>query len=313
MNFYYDQNKNELYLTSNRNGSTILLEIAGVCENLTSISLSKALEYLKSDPDAPIHCAFRDPYVRFASGLEVQFFNVTGIVMPPPPKNYSEIAYLKTIIGQYKTMLRYVVTNSQTTSSFYHYLRLPYHLYDTHLDHWLWPSVFFGAYGYNVKLVPMYDFSKLLLENFPKAKSLIKKRERLTSFDTVKQSCIPLMDAFREIMIDNFEWSAGHENGNPDMLITWDKWMNVEQEIFLTYKSNHHLFKPIKMYNKLLDKMINDPFYISDIESPKCAAMNLLVDSIHDFKPHNFRLKKMTDSFRNAKAGWSSFIRKEHY
>jgi len=313
MNFYYDQIKGELYLTSNRNGSTILSEVAGEYKNLSTVPLPTVFEYLESDPTTPIYCAFRDPYVRFVSGLEVQFFNITGIIMPnSPPKTSSEIEHLKTIIDQYKVMLRYVVTNSQTTGTFYEYPRMPYHLYDTHLDHWLWPSVFLGAYGYNVKLVPMHDFSKLLLENFPQAEYLIKKRERPDSFDRVKQSCIPLMDAYKEIMIEQFEWNPAHQRRNPDMLVTWDKWMNVEQEIFINYKLNHNLSKPTDMYKNLLDKILNDPFYVSDIESPKCMAMNSLIENIPDAKIRNNRIKRMTDSFHKAKQGLSSFIRKEY-
>lgn len=281
MNFYFDTNNNNFYCVSNRNGSTILKEISAAYPSLKVVADDEIFEILKQDFSRPIYIPFRDPVVRFRSGLSVNFFNRTGTVLDQADEKELE---------SYAQSIKYLRSALHYTGTYYSsYPNEFYHLFDSHIDHWLWVAMIIGVYNYNVKLLPMYDLSKHLMTAFPKASSLIKSRSRTDSFDKSKVVYEKIWGYYKSVMIDDVELKDYQPQAylkKPEISYTFDNWMRFESELFTNYKNFHASLNLRNLFVRLSKKAFEDPFYLTDSLSPKmhtiCGRLLPILHKIHE-------------------------------
>ena len=282
MIFYFDTIKDNFYCVSNRNGSTILKEISVKYPSLKLVSNNEIFENLKQNSSRPIYIPFRDPIVRFRSGLSVNLFNRTGLIL-------NETAGDKEL-KNYANSIKYLRSSLHYTGTYYSsYPNEFYHLFDSHLDHWLWVAMIIGVYGYNVRLIPMYDLSNHLITNFPQANSIIKNRTRSDSFNKSTPAYDKIWNYYKEVMVDNIELSQYHPKAyitKPEVPYIFDNWMRFETELFNNYKNFHSDTNLRNLFLKLSRKAFEDPFYFTDSLSPKmhtiCGTLLPILHDIHD-------------------------------
>lgn len=281
MNFYFDTKNNNFYCVSNRNGSTILKEISDKYPSLKLVADDEIFEILKQDFSRPIYIPFRDPVVRFRSGLSVNFFNRTGIVLDQADEKELE---------SYAQSIKYLRSSLHYTGTYYSsYPNEFYHLFDSHIDHWLWVAMIIGAYNYNVKLIPMYNLSNHLMTAFPQASPLIKSRSRSDSFDKSKSDYDKIWEYYKSVMITNVELKNYQPQSylkNPEISYTFDNWMRFESELFINYKNFHANLNLRNLFVRLSKKAFEDPFYLTDSLSPKmhtiCGRLLPILHNIHE-------------------------------
>lgn len=291
MEFYFDTRQKSLYTTSNRNGSTIMKDISAVVPTLCLLHLDEVFELLQQDILIPIYIPFRDPEIRFRSGLSVNFFNLTGKVLD----DYTDVE-------PWANKVKYLRDTLHDTGTYYSAVpNETYHLFDTHLDHWLWVAMIMGTYGYNVKLLPMYDLTEHLRKNFPDAEKLINNRARSNSFDKSTPLYEKIWGYYKKVMIDEVqlrEYKPAHLN-KPEPLYTFDDWMSMEVELFNNYKKFYKERNLRNMFTKMSRRAFEHPFYFSDVLSPRMKTIcGTLLPKLHRYHKPLLNYGDMQDLFR---------------
>jgi len=259
---FYDTVTTDFYYTTNRLGSTLLYEISKEDSSLQHIIHPPQLIKHVNDKrtNNRIIFPFRDPIARFKSGLNVNMFNRTTL-------DFKFEGIHPTSLWHYKYMLlsldNILADNTSVLSYIY---RRPFHLFDKHTDHWLMIPLIYMVYNYNVKLLPLYDLSKVLKDRFPSSAELILKRERADSFNTPLPKYEKIWQVYKEVFIDHEP--LGYENIPNESKITWQKWMASEKEIFdmiMKYLNTNNLNHGA---HKMVNKILNTGQYLHDYRSP---------------------------------------------
>lgn len=259
MDFFIDTCDQNLYITTKRNGSTLLSEISSVSSRLRSVDLQEAIGLLNKN--TKIYAPIRDPITRFKSGLSVNLYNRTS--------NQFNIID-DTAVNLYKQMLIYFDNSIVETGKLISiYPSRPYHLYDPHCDHWLGTLLLFSGLGFNLEPVPMNKLSEHLLQRFPEGSDYIKKRERTDSFNKTKPDYEKLYETYKEIFIDKTLSDT----------MTFDQWMHVELEIFdllMSYTDKELNEQSFLLLNSILDRKV----YYNDLYSPNTHTMFIILQEL---------------------------------
>lgn len=279
--FYYNNQENFFYFVTHRNGSTIIQEISGVYPSvITPMTMTECFTFLKQNPNTPIIIPFREPETRFKSGLMINFNRDVS-------DDHSIEELLKLNYGEtYKSKIQYMDVmyhNTFLSGVARGYRRRPYHLLDIHLDHSLWMPLFLIAYGFNVKLIALSDFSIHLKPLYPLAISFIKARERSNSSTTNRPLALKLWEIYKSVYLNPTLpiYFKDSEERYSMRTLSWKKWMQPEKEIykiFHVYKNSENL----QTFSvKLLNKLIEDKVYFTDVFSIAMRNQMHFLQNLH--------------------------------
>lgn len=276
MDYFLDNREQAIYVTTKRNGSTLLSEICSISENLESIELATLTNILAKNKNIKIYAPIRDPYTRFKSGLSVNLYNRSNGV-------YDKID--DESLTLFKHMITYFNVSVLDTGKLLSvYPSIPFHLYDLHCDHWLGTLMIFSSLNYDLVTIPMYEFSKHLLDRFPESIDYIKNRERTGSFDSPKIEYEKLYEVYKEVI---------------DMTL-FEQWMNPEVEIFnilMSYTGTELNDRSADCLNKLLNKKI----YFNDLYSPNTHTMFTIVQELSSRGLSTNRLDQFLELYQTIK------------
>lgn len=260
MNLFLDTNENSLYVTTKRNGSTLMTEISTVAPNLQSINLETFADLLVTDKNIKIYAPVRDPIVRFKSGLAVNLYNRSGHL------NVID----NTTLNLYKHMLMYfdngIIEPGKLLTV---YPNRPFHLYDSHCDHWLGTLMLLPCLGSNLVVIPMNKFSEHLKHKFSEGTEFISNRERPDSFNNTKPDYEKLWEVYKKVFVD-----VKLEN-----TLSYEQWMEPEIKIFkilTAYKDDMLKIKSELLFNDLLDRKL----YFNDLYSPNTHTMFTIINEL---------------------------------
>lgn len=277
MIFYHDTKENSLYLTTLKNGSTLLGEISDRNKHLRYVEPDEATSIAHSG--SIIYTPFRHPFPRFVSGLSVNFFNQTD--------GFEDVGITNNFLNEdsvrtYKNLIRYLDRTTVTLGNMHgsYYFR-PYHLYDLHLDHWLYVPMTLLLYNFNVKFIPLFEFTNHVKEKFSNINDLVSVRERKNSFDKINKEYTSLWEAYKSIMIENPPGGIKVKNTNH---ISFDEWMKPEIEIFNLL--NTHLNTPNLNFaaHKAFNRISMQGDYFVDVWSPRITNLYYMLKDIHRYK-----------------------------
>jgi len=294
--YYYKPDEDAYYITTTKNGSTLLHEIAETDNRLKPIDLHSCLASAHKN-DSVIRIPFRNPKPRFISGLSVNLFNNTNgrfaVDLQGATATFTLSVHYNNFVNFFKNSINNL--NSFAPGKI---ISPPYHLFDSHLDHWLCIPLLLILCDYKVELIPMHDFTNHLTERFPDCASIVKARERKNSFDVVNGELLPLWEAYKHVMIDTSTYSY-----------SWEEWMSPELEIFNVLSSNYDKDTVKSTFEKLWNQQIyfNEPF------SPRCNNMYNFLSVIRQIQQpiptlthffNNYQsIYKSIDLFRNNQIG----------
>ncbi len=276
---YFDPKEKSLYFPSNRNGSSLIDNICHSYNLLQELSTYDALALANDDPNIKIYIPFRDPIVRFKSGLNVNFFRMA-------PKNIlksraSVREWLPTSYGrQYASHITYLrdLYSKLIEPVYDPYSEIcPYHLYDVHLDHSLYRPLILLLHDYNVQLIPMNKLSEHLAARFIEATPIIGAN-RANTFSANNEVSELLWKMYKEIFVDTIEIPQNQKQ------ITWKLWMDQEVHIFKSFCT--YMDTPNMTYcaNKLLKNIYKNGFYFSDRNSMVYKGTSFLLNEIQQHK-----------------------------
>jgi hypothetical protein len=276
---YFDPKEKSLYFPSNRNGSSLIDNICHSYNLLQELSLYDALAIANEDPNIKIYIPFRDPIVRFKSGLTVNFFRMApenilesgSSIRELLPTSYS---------SQYASHITYLrdLYSKNIEPVYDPYFEIcPYHLYDVHLDHSLYRPLILLLHDYNVQLVPMNKLSEHLAERFVEATPILGVN-RANTFSANNEISKLLWEIYKEIFVDTIEILQNQKQ------ITWKLWMDQEVHIFKTFCT--YIDTPNMTYcaNKLLKNIYKNGFYFSDRNSMVYKGTSSLLNEIQQHK-----------------------------
>lgn len=258
--YFIDKEQNIAWLSSHRNGSNTLQRVAEDVPNLIAVEMNEFFRFVDTDTTIPIFVIFRDPEVRFKSGLPFAMSNRTGVL---PESDYPTYYRFRTMLSSFNSL------SDTHLKAMFPSLQI-YHLFDSHTDHTLWAPALLACFGYNVRLIPMYDYTKILIDKYPQTiKSQYHYSRHLSrpdSFDKTLNKHDILWDIYKEVIIkDN----------------TFYDWMKLEKEIFQIYKNTHEQKDIKEISNNVIQLILEDPFYLTDIHSPKVCMINIFLNYLH--------------------------------
>lgn len=280
-----DKKNKAVYMTGLRNGSTLMDEIQ---HRVGSDRLEyfqwpeDVVEMMTKDRSYKIYMPFRHPMVRFKSALTVNMHNRCGFDVSSNLFPNSEDYKL------YKGMLTYLDSSIGNDHNLFNTLySRPFHLFDTHTDHLLYKPLIYLAYGYDLHLIPFYDFSNHLYKNFPEAKDIIERRGRSDSFDVSQPKHEKVWNIYKEVFIDKtpefFQYKPKGEE-----LKTFDLWMKPELEIFNLFVENYLRLNQLKTKCRgLIKHFVETKQYFNDPYSPKTMELGTIIPIIETFVKPN--------------------------
>lgn len=311
MDTIYNHNLKFFYFTSPRNGSSVVKDIATRYPEIKDVGTAKAFSILDAEPYTPIYIPFRDPEVRFKSGLAVNLYRdlhkYQDLMEKGPGKLITE-GYG----AVYKHKLEYIDNIASNNMPYISgasrgFLRRPFHLFDDHVDHSLRIPFTLILYGYNVKLVYLEDWSSHLKTLYPNAIDLITSRERIKSSTTNNPDVYPLWSIYKSIFVDQKTVPRPPELKIEESYslktLTWDRWMAPEKKIYKIlrqYKDSDNL-KEICF--RIFKEIINDKVYFTDSFSPSFNKLFTLINFIHNSKesiPEFFYMLQEIHNFRTS-------------
>ena len=276
---YFDPKEKSLYFPSNRNGSSLIDEICHSYNLLQELSLYDALALANDDPNIKIYIPFRDPIVRFKSGLTVNFFRMAPeniLQSGSSVREWFPTSYGKQYISHI-TYLRDLYSKSIGPVYDPYFEICPYHLYDVHLDHSLYRPLILLLHDYNVQLIPMNKLSEHLAERFVEATPIIGAN-RANTFSANNEDSELLWKMYKEIFVDTIEIPQNQKQ------ITWKFWMDQEVHIFKTFCTYMNTPNITYCANKLLKNIYKKGFYFSDRNSMVYKGTSLLLSDIQQHK-----------------------------
>jgi hypothetical protein len=292
MDFFIDKQEPALYVTTKRNGSTLMAEISSVSTHLQRIEIAELAEVLSKEKHIPIYSPIRDPLTRFKSGLSVNLFNRSDF-------KFNKVT--DTSLELFKHMLIYfddcIGESGKLLST---YPVRPFHLYDPHCDHWLGSLMLFGALGFNLQVVPMNKFSQHLESRFPQGVEFIKNRERPDSFNNTKEDYEKLWEIYKEVFIERVPDHIQCMKENNEKIITFNEWMNPEIDIFNMLMQNKETAMH-QLSNHYLDLFLDKKIYFNDLYSPNIQDMSIVLEELAEHKLLTRRLYKILALYRDVK------------
>lgn len=300
---FHDLKDEKIYYTTNRLGSSLLLDISERDNKFVLINPSDLPKIVaKNNRKTEIIFPFREPIARFKSGLSVNLYNRTDFTKKI--LDYESALNNSLILDQYRYMLM-ILDNTAADNS--HFLaanyKRPYHLYDMHTDHWLYMPMLFMVYNYNVKLLPLYELSKHLAARFPNCIDLIQKRERKNSFNETDPLYENIWKIYKEVFIDRIPINYENVTREDNRGKTWQEWMDPEIEIFNTFvkylNTPNLTYAAHKLANKFLDKLI----YFDDPFSTISWNIHNTIRDIQRYNPINPRFNYYFKNFQNMMSG----------
>lgn len=269
IDFYLDESQKNIWTASPRNGSSLISAIANRNNLIKIRDYRKLFYYLKDNPNTTINILFRDPNVRFRSGL---FINSTRS--------------FELIENSYKKSLLFYTKISSKFNGLYPM----YHLFDYHLDHILWIPSFFAMYNYNVKLIPISDFTQILVDNFPESRDIIFsddpniKNRGDEAFDSSTIHYDELWNIYNESIIQNIPCNQQYKTSYAfeglqqyKISYTFEEWMKLENKLFRIYEQNYNKDNIDSLLKDSMNLIIDDPYYLMDIYSPKIEIIRELL------------------------------------
>jgi hypothetical protein len=292
-----DKKNKAVYMTGLRNGSTLMdeiKEIVGPNRLFRHEFPEDLIKLISNDRSYKIYMPFRNPMIRFKSGLTVNMYNRCGFDTSIIEANveYPEYYIL------YKGMLRYLDNSYANDHNIFHlnYYR-PYHLFDTHIDHLLYKPLIYLAYGFDVHMIPLNKFSDHLYKYFPEAISKIYERGRPDSFDKSSPLHEKVWDVYKEIFVDNDPEFYKYKYPE-DRTLTFNLWMKPELEIFNLFLENYTNVNLLKTKSRaLINHFIKTKQYFKDPYSPKTMEIGTTVPMLEVYNKPNKDLHDYVQSY----------------
>jgi len=247
--------------------------------------------FLKDKKDTPIYITYREPITRFKSGLEIVYNKFLG---EKERYNLSK-KHIELFVQQISYLDNVVSMFIPQVSGFPRGVhQRPYHLFDSHIDHSLWRPLLLLAYGYDVRMIPLNEYTDHLLTYYPENKKIIlqdRKNRPSRSFDSNRNIALTLWDSYKQVFIDD-EFSH-LENWKIQYIkkdwfskyISWDEWMNPEIQIFNAL----HKFKEKSNLNlvckNLLKKLLREKVYFANpfnLSVVHATSLLKLIRDVHD-------------------------------
>lgn len=264
MHFFIDKKHNTSWFTHHKNGSTTLRNLASFDDNsLEQVGLEDFFQFIDKnsgqDYQVPVYTIFRNPYVRFRSGL-TKLAN----------RHQRELGPYRTLYSKEHNFQYFL-----QCAAFFNDKRpsiIPYHLYDTHIDHILWMPAIVSVCGYNVKLIPMTDLSALLINMYdPDSVARSDTNIRPNSYNEVNPDSENFWSSYKKIIING-------KNSSEQM---FNQWMQTEQDIFDVYEkpdaqANLHLYS-----QNIVDKLLQDPYYFTDLDSFRFVFLTEILEILN--------------------------------
>lgn len=298
---YFDIKNQAFYFPYNRSGSSLLYDISKVVNYLIPYDDKETFKILqeKAGTGYEIYVPYRDPVVRFKSGLYINFFRT----MPEATKDLMTIGFNRIVQGSYGR--RYSEFLESFRDLYLNHMpfhltcnfKIPYHLLDVHTDHSLWRPLVLLNHNYNVKPIPMNGLSIWLETMFPEAKKQIKKRERPDSFNKSKLEADLLWDIYKKVMVD-----IPDTQDKQKRKMNWAKWMAPEIEIFNNFNQYIDTANMHYMANKLTQKFFEDKLYFSDTNSVMLPNLMYILSEIKKYRP-------LTYPFNEYHAVYSEYLK----
>jgi len=290
-----DRKRKSVYMTGLRNGSTLMEEIKDLVgpDRLYRHQYHEDLVRLISEDRAyKIYMPFRDPMIRFKSGLTVNMYNRCGFDTEDGSFKAQDSTY-----AIYKQLLTYLDNTAGNDHAIFDLTRCrPYHLYDTHTDHLLYQPLIYLAYGFDVQLIPFNNFSEHLLQQFPEAKDIIVKRGRPNSFNTSLKEHELAWNIYKEIFIDNEP--DFYKSNDQVKFQTFNLWMKPEIEIFNLFMENYQQINMLKTRCRgLIIDFTKNTQYFNDPYSPKFMRLGSLLPMIERFNKLNPQLQNFSQNY----------------
>lgn len=281
-------------MIAHRTGSSLLHDVSCFVPDMLYISTDQAFQIIKQRPDTPIYITYRDPELRFRSGLQVNICQ--------DPINSDEISRpTLELISSYIQKIRYldfcmgvqVAAEINSPDMYPTYYRRPYHLYDQHIDHCLWRPYLLLLHGYNVKLMCITEWSGHLLKYYPECAPLIQQHERKDANTAPAEGTNILWDAYYSVF------------GVPARVAThtWEMWMSQEQLVYdALVEYNTRIIASEKPLTNALSVLIDNDLYFSDITTTAYTYMLALIVQINKDRGLNSDLKNHLIDIRSRLA-----------
>jgi hypothetical protein len=290
MKFYFDRSQNIAFLTSRCNGSTVLENLSLSDDRLKPTWGEDMFRILDADPSIPVYCAFRNPLVRFASGLTSNLTNTVirtyasdikwtqiGVTQGKRP----DPSQMKVFFQKFEENLVFLSTLSQHSNE--GMPGFPYHLFDAHCDHSLWAPLILLATNYNIVLTPLSDYSNLLESYYPQTykKSIVgNHRIRPDSFDKTNQWSKTYVDVYEKV-VKSEEFNV---------------WMAPEKLIFDTFYQNSLVL--IDDIRDLIKHLLFKTDYFNEVAAPRSKMLCELTAYINSSMLFVPELKQKIDCYR---------------
>lgn len=292
MDFFIDKNEPAMYITTKRNGSTLLSEISTVVDNFERIQIPEFVNTVARNRSIPIYAPIRDPLVRFKSGLFVNLHNRSDFKF----NNVDENA-----LHLFRYMLVYFDNCTGETGKLVStYPVRPFHLYDSHCDHWLGGLMILSALGFKLKPIRMNNLSKHLEYRFRQGIDFINNRERPSSFDKSKPDYEQLWEVYKEVFIERTPDHIQEMINNNQTFMTFDQWMKPEIDIFnmfLNYEGSELNSASHNCMNDYIDRQI----YFNDLYSPNGQTVFALLEFLSNYKVANSKLDELSFIYQVVK------------
>ncbi len=269
---YYNTQHSCIYMMSPRTGSSLMYDISLKDYHLRSIRLETAFQILQGLPDTEVIFVYRDPAVRFKSGLGVvaQGPDATNINATPIENAYHLTTRLRSLKNFYAQGLG--------KSHFYMLFPVPYHLMDAHLAHILWKPLLMGAHGYNVTMLNIDNLSEHLRKKHAGCESEITRWHRPNSGTCASSDSELLWQAYSDVFLSNNHFpSFGSE---PQ---TWTQWMIPEESIYMFFKTHGSPDNLQQSCEDHLRTLLENTEYFNDLMSPVFLEAHVMTNLIERY------------------------------
>lgn len=299
---FHNTKFNFFYFLSYRVGSTLLKKIAEVHDEIKFLTFEDGIKKINENLERPIYVVYREPLTRFKSGLEIVFrrdfiqgdqYHDQG-VDNLLNSGYDEIFLQKLISYDNLFSLNIPFVSGYSRGR----TKRCFHLYDNHTDHNLWKALILIAYEYNVRLIPLNEYTKHLTYFYPRFSlhdEEISKNMRKSSFDSNKELSLKLWNIYKKVFVDNLFCK-------PDVklkkLITFDEWMSEEKMIFNALEK-YTIHSDVNIMHHVIKNLFENRIYFSDIHGPSSIEIASLLHHIHTIKnpikPFNMYVQKFSE------------------
>jgi hypothetical protein len=284
---FHNTKFNFFYYLSYRVGSTLLKQISEVHDEIKFLDGPIGLKLINENLDRPIYIVYREPETRFKSGLQIvcgrDFKDDDPFLTVDKNRlltSESKDLFLKKLVALdnvFNINIPFVSGYSRGRK------KRCFHLCDTHTDHVLWKALILAAYEYNVRLIPLNEYTKHLKLFYPKAIDILSETAattRRSSFNTNNAISVELWEIYKKVFIENQFCKSDFDFKKH---VTFNEWMDQEKFVFRAiekYKES----SDVSLLHNVITKLFEDRIYFSDIYSPNSNQIHGLLNNIHEMK-----------------------------